>query len=141
MALISIIDSYEDDPDAPGERRLCSSTILPPLQISVTEEELRLFRCVFLYGHCFLRLLVLPTLSWMPFLSSYFLLVESQTLTLSEASEACISLTVCLDSFVTSWMTRQSTMRGILEGRPLLGSFTTAPSFFARPWFAGVPEP
>ncbi|XP_029900958.1 DNA mismatch repair protein Mlh3 isoform X1 [Myripristis murdjan] len=37
-----VADSYEDDPDAPGERRLCSSTILPPLEISVTEEELRL---------------------------------------------------------------------------------------------------
>ncbi|XP_071375654.1 DNA mismatch repair protein Mlh3-like [Centroberyx affinis] len=37
-----VADSYEDDPDAPGERRLSSSTILPPLEISVTEEELRL---------------------------------------------------------------------------------------------------
>ncbi|XP_073339937.1 DNA mismatch repair protein Mlh3 isoform X2 [Pagrus major] len=39
-----VADSYENDPDAPGERRLCSSTILPPLEISVTEEELRLLR-------------------------------------------------------------------------------------------------
>ncbi|XP_008281152.1 DNA mismatch repair protein Mlh3 isoform X1 [Stegastes partitus] len=39
-----IADSYEDDPDAQGERRLCSSTILPPLEISVSEEELRLLR-------------------------------------------------------------------------------------------------
>ncbi|XP_044023630.1 DNA mismatch repair protein Mlh3 isoform X2 [Siniperca chuatsi] len=39
-----VADSYEDDPDVPGERRLCSSTILPPLDISVTEEELRLLR-------------------------------------------------------------------------------------------------
>ncbi|XP_041827985.1 DNA mismatch repair protein Mlh3 isoform X2 [Melanotaenia boesemani] len=39
-----VADSYEDDPDAPGERRLCSSTILPPLEISLTEEELRLLR-------------------------------------------------------------------------------------------------
>ncbi|KAM3871356.1 DNA mismatch repair protein Mlh3 [Diretmus argenteus] len=37
-----VADSYEDDPDAPEERRLCSSTIFPPLEISVTEEELRL---------------------------------------------------------------------------------------------------
>ncbi|XP_071354333.1 DNA mismatch repair protein Mlh3 [Trachinotus anak] len=37
-----VADSYEDDPS--GERRLCSSTILPPLEISVTEEELRLLR-------------------------------------------------------------------------------------------------
>ncbi|GLD62451.1 DNA mismatch repair protein Mlh3 [Lates japonicus] len=39
-----VADSYEDDPDVSGERRLCSSTILPPLEISVTEEELRLLR-------------------------------------------------------------------------------------------------
>uniref|UniRef100_A0A3B4YG85 MutL homolog 3 n=1 Tax=Seriola lalandi dorsalis TaxID=1841481 RepID=A0A3B4YG85_SERLL len=39
-----VADSYEEDPDASGERRLCSSTILPPLEISVTEEELRLLR-------------------------------------------------------------------------------------------------
>ncbi|XP_034531445.1 DNA mismatch repair protein Mlh3 isoform X2 [Notolabrus celidotus] len=39
-----VADSYEDDPDAPGERRLCSSIILPPLEIGVTEEELRLLR-------------------------------------------------------------------------------------------------
>ncbi|XP_070834729.1 DNA mismatch repair protein Mlh3 isoform X2 [Chaetodon trifascialis] len=39
-----VADSYEDDPEAAGERRLCSSTILPPLEISVTEEELRLLR-------------------------------------------------------------------------------------------------
>ncbi|XP_032356203.1 DNA mismatch repair protein Mlh3 isoform X2 [Etheostoma spectabile] len=39
-----VADSYEDNPDAPGERRLCSSTIFPPLEISVTEEELRLLR-------------------------------------------------------------------------------------------------
>ncbi|XP_042244514.1 DNA mismatch repair protein Mlh3 isoform X1 [Thunnus maccoyii] len=39
-----VADSYEDDPDAPGQRRLCSSTIFPPLEISVTEEELRLLR-------------------------------------------------------------------------------------------------
>jgi len=43
-----VIDSYEEDPEAPGERRLCSSTILPPLQISVTEEEQRLLRCVYI---------------------------------------------------------------------------------------------
>ncbi|XP_035529434.1 DNA mismatch repair protein Mlh3 isoform X2 [Morone saxatilis] len=39
-----VADSYEDDPDAAGERRLCSSTILPPLEISVTDEEQRLLR-------------------------------------------------------------------------------------------------
>ncbi|KAM8914600.1 DNA mismatch repair protein Mlh3 isoform 3-T3 [Spinachia spinachia] len=39
-----LADSYEDDPEAPGERRMCSSTILPPLEISVTGEEQRLLR-------------------------------------------------------------------------------------------------
>ncbi|XP_039993919.1 DNA mismatch repair protein Mlh3 isoform X2 [Xiphias gladius] len=39
-----VADSYEEDPDASGERRLCSSSILPPLEIRVTEEELRLLR-------------------------------------------------------------------------------------------------
>ncbi|XP_028252051.1 DNA mismatch repair protein Mlh3 isoform X1 [Parambassis ranga] len=39
-----IADSYEDNPDALGERRLCSSTILPPLEISITDDELRLLR-------------------------------------------------------------------------------------------------
>eukprot|EP00063_Salmo_salar_P091510 XP_014066345.1 PREDICTED: DNA mismatch repair protein Mlh3 isoform X2 [Salmo salar] len=39
-----VADSYEDDPGAPGERRLCSSTVAPPLEVSVTEEELRLLR-------------------------------------------------------------------------------------------------
>ncbi|XP_019712949.1 DNA mismatch repair protein Mlh3 isoform X1 [Hippocampus comes] len=39
-----IADSFEEDPNAPGERRLCSSTILPPLHICVTEEEQRLLR-------------------------------------------------------------------------------------------------
>ncbi|XP_029349609.1 DNA mismatch repair protein Mlh3 isoform X2 [Echeneis naucrates] len=39
-----VADSYEYHPDASGERRLCSSTILPPLEISVTEDELRLLR-------------------------------------------------------------------------------------------------
>ncbi|XP_069574614.1 DNA mismatch repair protein Mlh3 isoform X2 [Brachyistius frenatus] len=39
-----VADSYEEDHDAVGEKRLCSSTILPPLEISVTEEERRLLR-------------------------------------------------------------------------------------------------
>ncbi|XP_037550594.1 DNA mismatch repair protein Mlh3 [Nematolebias whitei] len=39
-----VADSYEDDPDVLGERRLCSSTILPPLELSITEDELRLLR-------------------------------------------------------------------------------------------------
>ncbi|XP_064809883.1 DNA mismatch repair protein Mlh3 isoform X2 [Oncorhynchus masou masou] len=39
-----VADSYEDDPETPGERRLCSSIVAPPLEVSVTEEELRLLR-------------------------------------------------------------------------------------------------
>uniref|UniRef100_A0A8C7YBV5 MutL homolog 3 (E. coli) n=1 Tax=Oryzias sinensis TaxID=183150 RepID=A0A8C7YBV5_9TELE len=39
-----ITDSYEDNPEIFGEKWLCSSTIVPPLEISVTEEELRLLR-------------------------------------------------------------------------------------------------
>ncbi|XP_073795106.1 DNA mismatch repair protein Mlh3 isoform X6 [Danio rerio] len=39
-----IADSYEDDPDTPGKKRLCSSRVTPPLEINVTEEELRLLR-------------------------------------------------------------------------------------------------
>ncbi len=44
----------------------------------------------------------LGTLPWMPFLPSLFLIVESWTLTLIEASEACSSLDVVLGSFMTS---------------------------------------
>ncbi|KAK2885587.1 hypothetical protein Q8A67_016424 [Cirrhinus molitorella] len=39
-----VTESYEDDPDTPGKKRLCSSTVTPPLEINVTEEELRLLR-------------------------------------------------------------------------------------------------
>ncbi|XP_056589830.1 DNA mismatch repair protein Mlh3 [Triplophysa dalaica] len=39
-----VADSYEDDPDIPGKKRLCSSSVTPPLEISVTEEEIRLLR-------------------------------------------------------------------------------------------------
>nr|XP_057946088.1 DNA mismatch repair protein Mlh3 [Doryrhamphus excisus] len=39
-----IADAFEEDPNAPGERRLCASTVLPPLRICVTEEEERLLR-------------------------------------------------------------------------------------------------
>ncbi|KAI7794139.1 putative DNA mismatch repair protein Mlh3, partial [Triplophysa rosa] len=39
-----VADSYEDDPDTPGKKRLCSSSVTPPLEISVTEEEMRLLR-------------------------------------------------------------------------------------------------
>lgn len=48
-----VTDSYEDDPDTPGKKRLCSSSVTPPLEINVTEEELRLLRScqAFLRGH------------------------------------------------------------------------------------------
>ena len=71
----------------------------------------------------------LGTLPWMPFLPSVFLMVESWTLTLTEASEACSSLDVALGSFVTSWMSRCCSLGVILVGRPVLGRFTTVPSF------------
>ncbi len=69
----------------------------------------------------------LRTLPWMPFLPSLFLIVE--TLTLIEASEACSSLDVVLGSFMTSWMSRHCALGVIFVGRPLLGRFTTVPSF------------
>ncbi len=57
------------------------------------------------------------------------LIIESWTLTLIEASEACSSLDVVLGSFMTSWMSRHCALGLILVGRPLLGRFTTVPSF------------
>ncbi|XP_077477620.1 DNA mismatch repair protein Mlh3 isoform X2 [Stigmatopora argus] len=39
-----IADSFEHDPNTPGEKRLCSSTISPPLHICVPEEEIRMIR-------------------------------------------------------------------------------------------------
>ncbi len=70
----------------------------------------------------------LGTLPWTGFLPSLFLIVESWTLTLIEASEACSSLDV-LGSFMTSWMSRHCALGVILVGRPLLGRFTIVPSF------------
>ncbi len=64
-----------------------------------------------------------------PFLPCLFLIVESWTLTLIEASEACSYLYVVLGSFMTSWMSRRCALGVILVGRPLLGRFTTVPSF------------
>uniref|UniRef100_A0A672S917 Uncharacterized protein n=1 Tax=Sinocyclocheilus grahami TaxID=75366 RepID=A0A672S917_SINGR len=49
-----VTDSYEDDPDTPGKKRLCSSSVIPPLEINVTEEELRLLRSVQLFEPTFL---------------------------------------------------------------------------------------
>ena len=69
------------------------------------------------------------TLPWMPLLPSVCLMVESWTLTLTEASEACSSLDVLLGSSVTSWMSRGCSLGVILVGRPHLGGFTTVPSF------------
>ncbi|MGH0180167.1 UNVERIFIED_CONTAM: hypothetical protein FKN15_003948 [Acipenser sinensis] len=39
-----VTDSYEPHSEASGPKRLCSSTVCPPLEIDVTEEELRLLR-------------------------------------------------------------------------------------------------
>ncbi len=62
----------------------------------------------------------LGTLPWMPFLPSLFLIVESWTLTLIEASEDCSSLNVVLGSFMTSWINRHCALGVILVGRSLL---------------------
>ncbi len=51
-----------------------------------------------------------------PFLPCIFLIVESWTLILIEASEACSSLDVVLGSFMTSWMSRRCTWSNF--GRP-----------------------
>ncbi|KAF4078596.1 hypothetical protein AMELA_G00200880 [Ameiurus melas] len=37
-------ESHEDDPDTPGKKRLCASSVSPPLEIHMTEEEIRLLR-------------------------------------------------------------------------------------------------
>ncbi len=83
--------------------------------------------CVFFFfvssGFC------LGTFPWMPFFPSLFLIIESWTLILIEASEACSSLDVILGSCMTSWISRCCTVEIILVGRPLLGRFTTVPSF------------
>ncbi len=49
-----------------------------------------------------------------------FLMVESWTLTLTEASEACRSLDVVVGSFVTSWRSRRCALGVILVSRQLL---------------------
>ncbi len=59
-------------------------------------------------------------LPWMPFLPSLFLIVESGTLTLIEASGACSSLDVVLGCFMTSWMSCRCTLGVILVDWPLL---------------------
>ncbi|XP_074812059.1 DNA mismatch repair protein Mlh3 isoform X3 [Natator depressus] len=40
-----IADSYEKQPEESGKKKLLSSTICPPLEIEVTEEQRRLLRC------------------------------------------------------------------------------------------------
>ncbi|XP_060750779.1 DNA mismatch repair protein Mlh3 isoform X2 [Tachysurus vachellii] len=39
-----VTESHEDDPDTPGKKRLCGSSVSPPLEIHVTEDEIRLLR-------------------------------------------------------------------------------------------------
>ncbi len=73
--------------------------------------------------------LYLGTLPRMPFLPGLFLIVESWTLTLIEASAACSSLDVVLGSFMISWMSCRCTLGVILVGQPLLGRYTTVTSF------------
>ncbi len=71
----------------------------------------------------------LVSLPWMLFLPILFRIVESWTLTLIEASEACSSIDVVLGSFMTSWMSCHCALGVILVGQPLLGRLTTVPSF------------
>lgn len=63
------------------------------------------------------------SLQWVPFLPRVFIMVESWTLTLAEAWEACNSL----DVFI--WMILHLALGEILEGHPLLGILTTLPIF------------
>nr|XP_006117822.1 DNA mismatch repair protein Mlh3 isoform X2 [Pelodiscus sinensis] len=42
-----IADSYEKQPEESGKKKLLSSTISPPLEIEVTEEQRRLLRCCY----------------------------------------------------------------------------------------------
>jgi len=79
----------------------------------------------------------LGTLPCKPFLPSLFLMVESWTLTLTEASEACTSLDVVVGSFVTSWMSRRCALGVILVSRPLLGRFSTV-SCFCHLWIMAL---
>lgn len=58
-----------------------------------------------------------------------FGVVESQTLTLTEASEACSVLDVVLGWFVTCCIGGQCALRVILVGQPLFRWFTTVPVF------------
>ncbi len=90
------------------------------------------------FGKCETSLCVLFGQQWLlpwnspmdaVFAHGLFLIAESWTLTLIEASEACSSLDVVLGSFMTSWMSCHCALGVILAGRPLLGRFTTAPSF------------
>ncbi|XP_028848391.1 DNA mismatch repair protein Mlh3-like isoform X1 [Denticeps clupeoides] len=39
-----VADSYEEDPENSGQKRLSCSTVSPPLEVSVSEEEIRLLR-------------------------------------------------------------------------------------------------
>ncbi len=88
------------------------------------------------FGKCEMSLCVLFGQQWllprnspMDAVFAQSLIVESWTLTLIEASEACSSLDVVLGYFMTSWMSRHCTLGVILVGQPLLGRFTTVPSF------------
>lgn len=56
-------------------------------------------------------------------------IVQSCTLTLTEAVEACSSLDVVLGSFVTSWMSHHRALQAILVNQTFLGRSTTVPYF------------
>ncbi len=83
------------------------------------------------FGKCETSLCVLFGQQWLlPWnspMDAFF--AQSLSLTLIEASEACSSLDVVLGSFMTSWMSCRCALGVILVGWPLLGRFTTVPSF------------
>lgn len=64
-----------------------------------------------------------------PLLPTMFGVVESHTLTLTEASEACSVLDVFLGCFVTCCIGGQCALWVILVGQPFFRWFTTVPSF------------
>ncbi len=89
------------------------------------------------FGKCEMSLYVIFGQQWLlawnspmdAVLSSLFLIVESWTLTLIEASETRGSLDGVLGPFKTSWMSHHCALGVILVGRTLLGRFTTVTSF------------
>ncbi len=106
----------ESAPDVKGEHCLTNyrQNILP--------KGLRVIYVCF--GIIQISLLGFPIL---PFFAGIFRIVESWTV--------YGSISVVLGSCVTSWMRWRCALGGILEGRPLLGRFTSVQSFFFHFFF------